>query len=747
MRHIVLITSLLLLTACSAAPPPAAPTATVAPTAAAAAPTAEGLGPEATTAPTQAAPADTATAAPAPTATGSPQLALDPTATPPLPDALIDAATAARLAPLREFGLGGAYSPIFAPDGQHLIVGTSAGLAWLRLPGLTPARLDAVGAAFELAISQDGSLLAHGVDDPQNRERTALRRASDGTLLAEVDGRMPAFSPDGSAFATTALPYTDVTGTWLWSADGAPIAELQGEAPVWSPDGRLVATSEEPFEAPAITRVYAADGSGPLLELAGAAPAFSPDSALIAIAAEGQVELHATSDGALAGAVPMPGESVQGEAVSKFSADGSRLLVVGDTGSGSLVYDLTVWDIAAGREVGVFPTLEDDDLIFSSDSLFSPAGDALATQKQYPGDCAPGGVRVIATDDGQVLYDDNESYAAAFSLDGSRVAMRPGTSVRLVELGSGATIELDFAEYTAIAFSPEGATLAAAGFASDGSGRYGIQVELWDVITNQRRAVLATNPDDFVFNLRVLRYSSDGSRLSALVSYGCTAVGFNKVITWDLGSGEVVSEIGDVPSALDEGGAPIDGAPAVFAIAPGGERAAWVADDAVVLRGADGANTTLAPPGLPTALDFSPDGARLAVGDETGVVTLYTLATGASSGLSMGEGQVAPVVNLAFSADGQQLAGQANDGAVVVWGADGATIARLQGSKASESLALSADKRLLLAHGPDGTILYDLAGGAEIGRLDGAASAAALGPGRRIIATLQGGRVIYWGVR
>lgn len=727
---------LVLLAACAAPPPPPAPTATAAPSPAALAPTVHELSPEQTALPASPEqPRETATAALSLPASPLP----DPTATPPLPDALIDEATAGRLAPLRSVGLGGAYGATFTPGGDAVAVGTTAGLAWLRLPGLEPARLDPVGEAYEVALSPDGALLAHGVLTPDFTERTALRRAGDASLIVELEGRAPLFSPDGLALLTSTLAYSDEERAWIWSVpSGSLVAELAGGAPVWSPDGRFVATVDAPYDASPVTRLYDADG-GLLLELTATAPAFSPDGALLAVTGPGQVEVYGLAEADLRASVP-----VDDDAVSAFSADGARLLIVAGP-------DLIVWDLAAGAELERFPAVNRSAEMGLLEGLsFAPGGGAVASLAPLLGDCPPGGVRVTATDDGRTLYEDDASYQAAFSADGSQIALNPGSAVRVVDLADGASVEREFPTYEAVAFSPEGATMALSTVVGDGSGRTAGQIELWDVITGERRAALETNPDDFVFSLTGLRYSPDGARLSALARYGCAALGMIKVLTWDVASGQIVSEIGDVRPGI-EGGALADRPPTVFAFAADGSAVAWVdeLDQRLVKRDPNGAEAPIATGEPPTALAFSPDGVLLAIGDAAGNIYELAVSSGEAEDLAvdLGDQPGDAVRQLLYSADRAILLARTEGGRVVAVDRASGQTRELQIGADQEILGISADKRYLLASDGEGMLFCDLDGGQCPGQVAGATSGGALGPGRRLIAAVQGGRVVLWGVR
>ncbi len=664
------------------------------------------------------------------------------TPTPPLPSALIGPETAGSLVQLRAFGLGYPYGAAFTANGAQLVVGTSAGLAWLRLPELELERLDPVGGVFELVISPDGALIAHGISGDSSAERSVLRRAADGALVAELEGAAPTFSPDSQILATGVRAYAEPSKAWLWRAsDGTRVAELAGGEPRFSPDGRYVAMVERVYDKPSITRIYAADGSGPPLELEGAAPAFSPDGATVAVAQATQVALFGLPAGAPGATVPTgaPGATVPtgGEAALAFSADGATLLIVDGP-------DLIVWDLAAGAELRRLPSVNRAEEVFSpQEPRFARDGSTMASFELSLGDCPPAGVRLSATSDGRVIYEDDSSYSAAFSPDGSRAAMLPEQSVRVVELASGASAERAMVGYEAVAFSPSGATMAATSIGYDAENRPVSRVELWDLVSNELRGILKTDPADFGFSLSHMRFSPDGARLTALARYGCAAIGFNKLLTWDIATGALIGESVEVPPLFDESGAPTDGSPNALAFVGDGSAAAWRAESGTpILWRAGVGELELAATELPTAMAFTPDAQLLAVGDETGGVTIYSVADG-SVGASFQAG--AELRELRYSDDGALLLGLRFDDTVVAWDAKGAELARFAVGADSAGLSLSADKAVLALSEPGGVALYELEGGALLGRVEGATSGATLGPGRRLLASVRDGRVLLWG--
>jgi WD40 repeat protein len=656
-----------------------------------------------------------------------------PTATPPLPAELIDAASAGRLVPLRTIGLGGLTSAAFMPDGSALVAATSAGLVWYTLPGLAQTRLDPVGIGFQLVIAPQGDRLASTALSTDDTQHSTIRRTADAGIVAEVEGAFPVFSPDGTLVATGTDAYTEPQRSWVWSAsDGLPVTELDGGTTVFSPGGAYVATVAISGTAPSMTRVYPARGGAPVLEVAATTPAFSPDDGLVAVTRGGQVEVYALPGGELRLAI-----LTKVEAAASFSADGERLLIV-------VGPDLWVWDVAANREADRVAGVNRADVVFVPDGpRFGPGAAALASFEPPLGDCPRGGVTIRATDDGRVLFTDDASYAVAFATDGGQAALTTGNGLRVADLASGEATDLPLSGYDAITLSPNGATLAASSVGAEAGGRIQARVELWDLATGERRAELLAALEDFTFSLMRLSFSADGGRVTALASYGCTAFGFWKVTTWDVASGQIVGEITDLPTVTDADGNLSNRLPEPFAIAPDGSAAAWADEDGqiVVRRAAGGEDEVFTAQAAPTALAFTPDGSALLAGDATG--GLRYLGLDGAQPVSGSTGSAAR--ELTFSPDGRRVVALLEGGGGALL--DAATLAvttALATPEGAAGASITVDGAIVAAGEPGGFVLYDGTSGARLTMAKGG-STALIGPGRRLVATLEGGRVVLWG--
>ena len=159
------------------------------------------------------------------------------------------------------------------------------------------------------------------------------------------------------------------------------------------------------------------------------------------------------------------------------------------------------------------------------------------------------------------------------------------------------------------------------------------------------------------------------------------------VLLVDPRSGDVVREL----HGLDSDDA-VDGeAVRAVVFSPDGRLVAASAGHSVIVWAvADGAEVA-AIDGEGSALAFSPDGARLAVGGER--IRVHDVASGVE--LATLPGSTAGANGLAWSADGAWIAGSGPHRAPTVWHADDHVLAARAGSGALVDLAFSPDSRRL----------------------------------------------------
>jgi RNA polymerase sigma factor (sigma-70 family) len=284
-----------------------------------------------------------------------------------------------------------------------------------------------------------------------------------------------------------------------------------------------------------------------------------------------------------------------------FAPDGRRL-AAGAGGEGSTEGELTLWDVAAGREL---LRVRADRAVRSVS--FAPDGAVLATAE--PGSAAklrdPRTGRVT----GNVPVPAGSVGAVAFSPDGRRLAAAAGGEVVWVLERAPDALKpvaklAGEGPVSAIAFSPDGRELFTSGDDS---------VRVWDTTSGKlrlqlrghRRAVasLAVTPDG-----RLVVPGGDGT-----------------VRVWDVATGKELRQLG----VREEAGG-------VVAVSPDGKALA-AADGAgavVLLDLTTGwvlARLGRGLAGAIQALAFSPDGKRLAVAGRDGTVTIWRRGPGAAA--------------------------------------------------------------------------------------------------------------------
>ncbi len=317
-----------------------------------------------------------------------------------------------------------------------------------------------------------------------------------------------------------------------------------------------------------------------------------------------------------------------------LSADGRRLAIEQAyeirVGNGSRSgYRVHLWDVVRNRLLHQFEGS------CPGRSALSPHGTILARGDK-------GKVRRWRIEDGKELppltCPDGEVYAVAFSPDGRTLASGgayPDSIVRFWDLATGKErLHLPPRQHStvyALAFSPDGKSLAC------GHGGVDPAVRLWDATTGEMRRRLPV-PFDLINSLH---FSPDGKTLATV---GCHD---RAVCVWDAVTGKEIR-----PCVRHHG------AVAAVALSPDGRLAATGGDDPIVrlweagtarllreLRGHRDHVATLA---------FAPDGTVLASGGYDRSVRLWNARTGEK--LRTLTGHQLGVTALAFSPDGRLLA-------------------------------------------------------------------------------------------
>ncbi|MGA5759125.1 protein kinase domain-containing protein [Nonomuraea bangladeshensis] len=412
----------------------------------------------------------------------------------------------------------------FSPDGQLLAVAGRAGVTLVDTRSsvtgpLPPHPAPDVTASLPPAPGPVGPLTRNATpSDPLTRNATPSDPLAKDATPTDPPTRNATPSEPPTRDATPSEPPTrDATPTGPLPADAAPSASATPEA-TSSLTSTLTAESgagggrvERP-EGP----VGGAAPSGP--------PVFSPDGRLLALPGAGEVRVWNVAERRLSGSYPLrdpqPGLT--------FSADGHCLRYLSGTGS-VVSLDVSGLPVPSGaREAAAFSgngkvaakavgdaievtdtedrtkvgrIAADGDLAFdASGRLLAVAGDPVTVWQ------VPGGELVSSVDAG------GDVLAVALSPKGDLLATARGRTLETWEVRTGRRVRVyEGAGDLALAFSPDGATLAAGSTLLDlRSGR----VTLLDLRTGGATSdapvptALAYSPDG-----RTLAFGLDGGRV------------------------------------------------------------------------------------------------------------------------------------------------------------------------------------------------------------------------------------------
>jgi RNA polymerase sigma factor (sigma-70 family) len=523
----------------------------------------------------------------------------------------------------------------FSPDGKTLASGHGSEkvILWDLATAKSVAQLSAKHRRLMLlAFTPDGKTLVTGDTlDPTVRLFDLATRQERHRLSRPDFIRALALSPDGSLLALAGRGGTPS----LWEVStGKLVRELRQGSLVlgvaFSPDGKILASVEydEKTRQNAIVLWDLGTGKerGRLQKQVGPvwSVAFSADGRTVIASSLGAIRLWDVTTGEECGpAAGNPG--YVGSVI--LSPDGQTLAYQADS-------SIRLWDLASAREAG---RLAGDHW----SSAFSPDSKTLA-----------GGIDVNQVN----LWD----------VAGGRLVRR----LKCDPKKDG----FDRVYYYQVAFSPDGQLLASAGRALLPSRRgTDAVVQLWDLATGKglRRLSMKDRADEFCDAEGAVAFSPDGKTVAAS---GQGAHDGRKVRAWEVATGKQLARLS---AALNE---PLDQGPRNASVqersilpritfSPDGKMLAvnrsqktivvWEAATGKERLRLDGHQDST------SCVVFSPDCRTLASASWDNTIRLWDLATGKE--LRRLTGHRGKAHSLAFSADGKALVSAGDDTTILFW--------------------------------------------------------------------------------
>jgi WD40 repeat protein len=497
---------------------------------------------------------------------------------------------------------------------------------------------------------------------------------------------------------------------WDWKKNRPddPVHILRGpeshSIPVaFTPDGRRLATDGQkgPTLWDAETGKYIRTFPADRHLVTGLA--FSTDGGRLASASmDRSVKLWDTATGECLQTLPHSG-NVGGVA---FTPDGRRLATVGEDKR------VHIWDVATGREVLIREVLS---LRGHTDKCgcvaFSPDGWRLASASNDKTirvwDATP-----LRGDEGQetlTFPQDDEVRSVAVSPQGERIVSAGNGTFALVWDAATHQRSFEFASHRMVVFAaawhPNGRRIATAG--SDGREH---SVKVWDASDGRELDIgISVGRDSSSGPFQAVAFSPDGRYLVTGKSEGAVQV-------WDAETGQKVQVLGARTDQESNTFAAHGSTIRALVFSRDGKQFVSASSDGEV-KPWDGTrlNEKQEPrfplqarvPGPSVNVGFSPDGRRLATGDEKNKVKICNAQTGEMLQVLEGE-HSAEVYTLAFSPldDGRLIATAGEDSAVKIWDSHtGKLIRNFRGHMGLvSSLAFTRDGSSLVSGSRDKTV-------------------------------------------
>ncbi len=609
---------------------------------------------------------------------------------------VINRGNADTLVQIDYLGKGNINSIAWSPLGSPIALATTTGIYLIDAQTYQEQHFSQT-AAGHVAFSLDGILLA-STEGP----RVILRDAQSGRERLVLEGHADqvyhiAFSPIENLLATASQDET----VKLWDlGSGDELKTLKGTGTfvyyvAFSPDGKTLISVA--YDQQIIMWDVESGAALPVdSEISGSTLAVS----LIGetIAAGGYVDPLTLYD--YDGQVSLPLDETPKPVIDlAFSPDG-KVLASATSIPDEMDMNTTVrlWDITNGE---LLSTL-DAEGGYNHQLLFSPDGAQLAAaalDKVTLWDVESGQKMATLTD--QTNDREKEGYGTgglddfAWSPDGKTLALATDRSVNLVNLETGAEIELNIDGLEPqighiITFSPDGNLLAVS--RHEYGGKKG-RVEIWDTKSNALMMTLDDFDEHIVFGIA---FSPNGKMLAT--GWG-NSWGFppGGVKLWDVSTGDLIKEF------TYEGLATIYN----LAVNHEGNLLATISGRGVVdiwdINTGDAVQNFQGTSGYGFAVAFSPDGNLLAAGGgasdghgydyEEAELGLFDVSTGEL--VYQLEGHQAIIRSLVFSTGGDVLASASWDGTVRLWDVE-------TGQQFSE---LDVPGATSVGFSPDGTLL------------------------------------------